>query len=197
MGPNRNGISAETGLVNSWPDKGPPTLWEKSIGEGYSGPIVAGNRLIIFHRVENEDVVECLDAVTGKGQWRFAYAAEYRDNFGKGDGPRATPLIAAGCVFTLGPQGELHCLELETGKKLWNHSLAKEYELADTFFGIGTSPILENDLVLVNVGPTGGGVLAFDRETGKEVWRAKCEPASYSSPVPRRLTARVTCSSSP
>jgi outer membrane protein assembly factor BamB len=183
IGPDRNGISAETGLLTSWPDKGPPMLWEKSIGEGYSGPVVAGNRLIIFHRVENEDVVECLDAVTGKGHWKFAYATEYRDNFGKGDGPRATPLIVAGRVFTLGPQGELHCLDLSTGKKAWVHFLAKEYELPDNFFGIGTSPILENDLVLVNVGPPGGGVLAFNRETGKEAWRAKCEPASYSSPV--------------
>jgi outer membrane protein assembly factor BamB len=183
LGPYRNGISGETGLLQSWPDKGPPMLWEKPVGEGFSGPVVAGSKLIIFHRVENNDVIECLDAVTGKGQWKFTYATEYRDSFGKGDGPRATPLIAGDRVFTLGAQGELHCLNLQTGKKIWDHSLAKEYELPDNFFGIGTSPILENDLLLVNVGPPGGGVLAFNKDTGKEVWRAKCEQASYSSPV--------------
>ena len=175
------GISAETGLLTSWPDKGPPMLWEKSIGEGYSGPVVAGNRLILFHRVENEDVVECLDAVTGKGQWKFVYATEYRDNFGKGDGPRATPLIAAGRVFTLGPQGELHCLDLSTGKKVWVHFLAKEYELPDNFFGIGTSPILENDLLLVN-----GSFrqrARFQRGDGQRSAAGQVQQASYSSPV--------------
>jgi outer membrane protein assembly factor BamB len=183
MGPDRNGISAETGLLTTWPDKGPPMLWEKAIGEGYSGPVVAGNKLIIFYRLENDNVVECLDAVTGKGQWKFTYPTEYRDSFGKGNGPRATPVIAAKSVFTLSAQGELHCQDLQTGKKVWAHNLAKEYELPDNFFGIGTSPILEGDLLLVNVGPSGGGVLAFDKDTAKEVWRAKCEQASYSSPV--------------
>lgn len=183
MGPDRNGVSRETGLLASWPERRPPVLWEKSIGEGFSGPVVSGDKLILFHRVGNQEVVESLDAVTGNGQWKFAYATEYVDGFGKGNGPRATPLIAGDRVYTLGAEGELHCLDLPSGKKVWRHSLAKEYQLPDNFFGIGTSPLLEGDLLLVNAGPLGGGVLAFHKETGKEVWRAKCEPASYASPL--------------
>ena len=183
LGRDRNGISGETGLLTTWPESGPPNLWEKSIGEGYSGPVVAGNKLILFHRVDNQEVVECLEAATGKGQWKFAYATEYVDNFAKGNGPRATPLVAGERVFTLGAQGELHTIDLATGKKIWSHDLRKEYQLPDNFFGIGTSPLLEGDLLLVNAGPPNGGVLAFHKETGKEVWKAKCEPASYSSPA--------------
>jgi outer membrane protein assembly factor BamB len=183
LGPERNGVSHESGLLNSWPEKGPPILWEKSIGEGYSGPVVAGDKLILFHRIGSDEVVECLHAGTGRELWKFAYATEYVDDFGKGNGPRATPLIAGDRVYTLGAEGELHGLDLRTGKKVWHHDLAQEYSPAKSFFGIGTSPLLEGNLLLVNVGPPGGGVLAFDQETGKEVWKAKCEIASYASPV--------------
>jgi len=183
LGPDRNGVSRETGLLTSWPEKGPPLLWEKSIGEGYSGPVVAGDKVILFHRLGNEDVVECLDAGTGRELWKFAYPTEYVDDFGKGNGPRSTPFVGGERVYTLGAQGELHALDLRTGKKVWHHDLAQEYSAAKNFFGIGTSPLLEGDLLLVNAGPPGGGVLAFHKETGKEVRRAKCEPASYSSPV--------------
>jgi outer membrane protein assembly factor BamB len=183
LGPERNGISHETGLIATWPEKGPPILWEKSIGDGYSGPVVAGDKLILFHRIGNEEIVECLDAEKGKGLWKFAYATEYADSFGKGNGPRATPLMAGDRVYTLGPDGVLLALDLRTGKKVWHHELMKEYQLAENFFGIGTSPLAEGDLLLVNVGPSGGGVLAFHKETGKEAWKAKCESASYSSPV--------------
>src|SRR6516164_7719833 len=85
LGPNRNGISTETGLLATWPEKGPPTLWEKAIGEGYSSPVVAENKLILFHRIDNQEIVECLDAKTGNGIWKFAYATDYVDNYGKGN----------------------------------------------------------------------------------------------------------------
>jgi len=183
LGPERNGTSRETGLSVSWPEKGLPILWDKSIGEGYSGPVVAEDKLILFHRLGNKEVVECLDANTGNGLWKFGYTTEYVDNYGKGNGPRATPLIAGDRVYTLGADGVLLALNFRTGKKVWHHDLTKEYELAENFFGIGTSPLVEGNLLLVNIGPPGEGVLAFHKETGKEAWKAKCEPASYSSPV--------------
>src|SRR5438132_14032819 len=77
LGPERNGISRETGLLATWPEKGPPVLWDKSIGEGYSGPVVVDNKLILFHRLDNKGVAECLDATTGGGLWKFAYAPEH------------------------------------------------------------------------------------------------------------------------
>jgi outer membrane protein assembly factor BamB len=159
-------------------------LWEKEVGEGYSGPVIAGDRLILFHRVGDEEVVECLDAATGKGRWKYAYATDYRDSFGKGDGPRSTPLVAAGHVCTLGPNGQLLCLSLEDGKKVWSRALHEDYQVRKGFFGVGTSPLLEGDLLLVNVGGKGGaGIVAFHKDTGKEVWRATGHDASYASPV--------------
>src|SRR5262249_29812111 len=84
-GPQRDGVSPETGLRRSWPREGPPRLWERKVGEGYSGPVVAGGRLILFHRVGDREVVECLDAATGKERWRFDYPTAYQDQVGKGD----------------------------------------------------------------------------------------------------------------
>src|SRR5438046_2121323 len=123
LGLTRDAHSSETGLLRSFPKKGPVVLWEKEVGEGYSGPVVAGGRLILFHRVSDEDVVECLDAATGKRRWKFSYETSYRDKYGKGDGPRSTPLIAGKRVWTLAADGRLHCLDLEEGKKLWMRDL--------------------------------------------------------------------------
>src|SRR5436305_1632715 len=91
LGPRRDSISTETGLRPSWPAAGPPVVWEHQAGEGYSAPVVKGDRLILFHRVGNEEVVECLDAAGGKERWKFAYPTRYEDALGKGNGPRATP----------------------------------------------------------------------------------------------------------
>jgi outer membrane protein assembly factor BamB len=183
LGPTRNGVSTETGLAKSWPEMGPPVVWEREVGEGFSAPVVSGDTLVLFHRVGDEEVVEAVDAATGKPRWKFAYPTKYADAYGKGDGPRSTPLVAGGKVYTLGAEGTLHCLEQKDGKKVWEKSLAKEYELRPTFFGVGTSPLVEGELLLLNVGAKGAGIVAFDRDTGKEVWKATDDEASYSSPV--------------
>src|SRR3954447_156680 len=112
LGPNRDGVSAEKGLLASWPRVGPQVLWQKKVGEGYSGPVVADGKLILFHRVGDNDVVLCLDATKGGQFWKFAYPTAYRDELGKGDAPRATPVVAEGRVYTLSAEGKLHCLDL-------------------------------------------------------------------------------------
>jgi outer membrane protein assembly factor BamB len=183
LGPNRDGVSSETGLLSSWPKEGPPRLWEQDVAEGYSGPVIAGKRLILFHRVADKEVVECLDSSNGKPLWKFPYPSTYEDEYRKGDGPRSTPVIAGGRVFTLGAAGRLHCLDLQTGKKVWERSLQTEFKVPRSFFGVGTSPLVEGDLLLVNVGAKDAGIVAFDKDTGKEVWRATSDGASYSSPV--------------
>jgi outer membrane protein assembly factor BamB len=183
LGPGRNATSAETGLSASWPEKGPPLLWEREVGEGFSGPVVAGDTLVLFHRQGDREVVEALDAATGKGRWKVSYPTAYADRLDKGNGPRATPLAADGRVYTLGAEGALHCFRLDDGKKVWGRSLKDDYELRESWFGVGTSPLLEGGLLLVNVGARGAGIVAFDKDTGKEVWKATDEPASYSSPV--------------
>ncbi len=185
LGPGRDGASAETGLALNWPKDGPPVLWQLDIGTGFSGPVIAGDRLVLFHRVGNKEVVECLDAATGKERWKFPYPTAYRDDFGFDNGPRATPTITGNRVFTLGAEGWLHCLDLPTGKVVWGRNVNTDYDVRKGFFGVGTSPLVEGDLVLVNVGgkENEAGIVAFDKESGKEVWKATNHEASYASPV--------------
>jgi outer membrane protein assembly factor BamB len=188
LGPRRDGSSHEKGLLDAFGKDGPKVVWQRDVGEGYSGPIIAGDNLILFHRVGAEEVVECLHAVTAKPIWNFAYPTKYKDALSKGNGPRSTPLIAGDKVIALGAEGTLTCLTLSDGKKLWSRSLTKEYKTPLGYFGIGTSPVVEQNLVLINVGAPKAGIVAFDLGDGKEAWRAtEDKPSdylpSYSSPV--------------
>jgi outer membrane protein assembly factor BamB len=187
LGPERDGVSVETGLAKTWPAKGPPRIWRKDVGEGFSGPVVAGARLCIFHRVKDEEVIECLNAADGTGQWRFSYPTSFEDDFRKGNGPRSTPVIAAQRVLTLGADGALHCLDLESGRVIWARKLLTEYRVPPSYFGVGTTPVVDDGLVLVNVGAKNAGIVAFALPDGKEVWKATSDPASYSSPVVRTI----------
>jgi outer membrane protein assembly factor BamB len=183
LGPDRNGISTETGLVKSWTKKGPPIVWQRPVGPGYSGPVIVGDRLILFHRKDNKEIVECLNARNGNEKWTFSYPCEYVDRLNKGDGPRSTPVVAGGRVYTLGVQGQLHCLDLEKGKKLWAKNLNALYRVPPSYFGTGTSPLLEGNHLLINVGGKDAGIVALHKDTGTEVWKATGDGASYSSPV--------------
>lgn len=190
LGPIRNGASAEIGLLTSWPKNGPPLVWQRPAGAGFSGPVVAGDRLVLFHRLGAKEVVTCLDANTGKEQWQFAYPSNYRDDFGMDEGPRSTPLIADKHIYTLGAAGQLHCLELATGKKTWERFLNVDYPVPKGFFGVATSPLLEGNLLLLNVGGKGAGIVALNKDTGKEAWKATSHEASYSSPVAATLNGK-------
>jgi outer membrane protein assembly factor BamB len=190
LGPSRNGVSLETGLLASWSKEGPPLLWEKPVGAGFSGPAVAGDRLILFHRVQDDEVVECLDAPTGKPRWKFSYATQYRDDFGMDEGPRATPLIAGKRVYTLDADGDLHCLDFDTGKKILQRSVNSEFSVRKGYFGVGTSPLLEGDLLCLNVGGKGAGIVAFNKDTGQILWKTTDHEASYSSPVAATLAGK-------
>ncbi len=183
LGPKRDGVAPETGSIQRWSKEGPALLWQKPVGDGFSGPVIAGERLLLFHRVGNQEVVDCLNAGTGKEMWKYAYATNYEDQLGKGDGPRATPVIAGQRVITLGAEGRLHCLDLEQGTKIWDRSINKEYQVRPSYFGVGTTPLVVDNLVLVNVGGRGAGIVAFALATGKEVWKATSDGASYASPI--------------
>ena len=182
LGPHRDGVSSETG-VKPWGRDGPKVVWSRDVGPGYAGPAVAGERLMLFHRVGDEEVVECLDAGSGKPLWKAGYPTVFADDFGKGNGPRATPTIAAGKVVTFGADGWLHAFELESGKKLWGRDAIKEYNVPDSFFGVGSSPLVLEDRVLVNVGGRNAGIVAFALDSGKELWKATSDGASYASPT--------------
>ena len=183
LGPERNGRSSETGLSDSWSKEGPPILWEKAVGAGFAGPAVAGGKLFLFHRLGNEETVEALEASTGKEIWKQAYATDYRDQFNFDEGPRATPTVADGTVYTLGASGILHALSLADGKVHWRRALNEEYKVAQGYFGVATSPLVEGKLILINVGGPEAGIVALSTTDGSEVWRATTDGASYSSPI--------------
>ncbi len=182
LGPRRNGTSTEKGLTTSWPKKGPPLLWQREIGEGFSAPVIAKGKLILFHRLKDKEILECLNAKSGAKIWRFGYPCDYQDNYSKGNGPRSTPVISGDHVYSLGADGWLQCVRFQDGKDIWGFSIHKKYSIPENFFGVGTSPVVIDGKVLVNVGGKEAGIVAFDAETGKEIWKSTSDGASYSSP---------------
>jgi len=183
LGPNRDSHSAETKLNWNWPKAGPKQVWSTEVGTGWAGPIVAAGKLILFHRVENEEILAALDPATGKEVWSAKYPTKYRDDFQFDNGPRATPLAIEGKLFTLGANGDFHGWELATGKKLWGRNLLADYKSPKGFFGVACSPVMIGGKLLLNVGAKGAGIVAFDPADGKELWKATDDPASYSSPA--------------
>ncbi|HEX5444228.1 MAG TPA: PQQ-binding-like beta-propeller repeat protein, partial [Pirellulales bacterium] len=183
LGPHRNGIAAGEQIV-AWPKSGPKLLWERAVGSGFAGPAIVGGRAIIFHRTGGELVAEALDASTGKPIWKTTFETNYRGSISPDNGPRCVPLVHGGRVYLVGPGGELACVTLGEGKKVWSRPVYQEFGAPEGYFGAGSSPIVEGDKLLMNVGaPNGAGLVAFSLADGKTVWQATDEAASYSSPV--------------
>lgn len=171
LGPRADGTSTETGLLDRWPTNGPPLLWEKTIGAGYSAPSVRGGLLVLHHRVGGEEVVEAFDAVGGKARWRHAYPSRFVDPYGYNNGPRCTPLLTGNRCYTFGAEGKLLCLELDSGKLVWQRDTAKDWQVPEAFFGVGSTPLLEGDRLIVMVGgQPNSGVVAFNPATGGTIW---------------------------
>lgn len=189
LGPTHNMFSPETGITKEFPPEGLRPIWEMSKGDGFAAPAIVGDRLILFHRVGEHEVVDCVHAADGRRFWQFRYASAYRDRYGYNSGPRASPIISGGRVFTYGAEGRLHCLDLKTGHLLWQRDLATEFNVRQNFFGVGATPLVEGDKLIVNLGAPGGpSVAAFDVSTGRLVWGADDRwGASYASPVPALL----------
>jgi outer membrane protein assembly factor BamB len=184
LGPQRNGQYLGSDLADSWPKTGPPVIWKKDVGQGFSGPVVSQGRLILFHRLADQEKVECFDAKTGQSLWSYNYTTRYVDDFGFDEGPRATPTIDSGRVYTLGAEGVLHCLDFASGKKVWRIDTHQKFGVQKGFFGAAGSPLVEGDRVLLNIGGTNrAGLVAFDKENGNILWTATNDEASYSSPV--------------
>ena len=184
LGPQRNGVYTGPPLTTTWPASGPKKAWQKTIGTGFAGPVVAGDRLILFHRVNDEEVVDALDARTGASRWRYAYRTAYRDDFGFDEGPRAAPVIAQNRVFTFGAEGQLHAVDLASGKAVWSVDTTRRFRVRKGYFGAAGSPLVEDGRVIANVGGEGNaGIVAFNADTGAVLWTATNHEASYSSPV--------------
>jgi outer membrane protein assembly factor BamB len=186
-GPNRDGISSETGLNTDWTKAAPPVRWQRPLGQGYSSIAVAGGRLYTQDRQGEEERVLCLDADTGQELWVYRYPIAYAGFISHATGPRATPTVHDGRVYTVGATGILLCLEAlpEGGppRLLWRHELLAEFDAKLPDWGVACSPLIEGDLVCVQPGGSNGSVAAFDRHTGRLVWTALSDPSGYSSPV--------------
>lgn len=182
-------VSGETKLVHEFGPNGPKLLWELTKGTGYSSPSIQGDYLVYLHRSGRQEVIECLRPETGERYWSYRYGTDFSDRYGYNNGPRSSPVIDGGHVYTYGAQGKLHCFRLKTGQVVWRRDIAAEFRVPQDFFGIATTPLIEEDLLILNVGAPGGPeVAAFDKLTGRMVWGAGDQwGASYATPVIARV----------
>jgi outer membrane protein assembly factor BamB len=172
LGPKGTGECSETQWLKKWPEGGPPVVWQKRIGTGYSAPSAMGNRLVVYHRPRDQDIIECLRADTGEVLWKATYPSRFTDPYGYNNGPRCTPLLTKSRCYTLNPEGKLFCLDLVSGQQIWAKDCSKEFKIPETFFGVGCTPILEGDLLIVLVGgQPNSGVVAFKADTGDVIWQ--------------------------
>lgn len=182
LGPSRNGVSAEKGLLAAWPEGGPKVLWRAPGGVGMSGLAISGGKLVTLVQREGKQLVAAHDAATGAPLWTTAVAPAFRNQMG--DGPRATPAIAGERVFVFTGEGILAALHLADGKPLWSTPLLTELKGSLADYGMACSPLVVGDDVIVCVGAPGATVAACDAQTGAVKWTAgKNDPAGYSSPA--------------
>lgn len=183
LGPNRNGTAVGEEIVVPKSPAKPPILWRTKLGAGYSGPIVIGNPVIAFHQSGNDETLECFQATDGKRLWKTGYPCDYQGGYGTGPGPRGTPCSADGVVYSFGASATLQAVELETGKPIWRRELQSEFQVPEGYFGVGTSPMVEGDKLLVTVGAKKASLVGFNRDTGEIAWSATQDEASYASPT--------------
>lgn len=184
-GPQRDGVWRETGLLDKFADKQLKLKWKATIASGYSGPTVAEGRVFVTDRlVEPKQVerVHCFDADSGKLLWNHSYDCEYKD-VGYTAGPRASVTIDDGRAYSLGSMGHLFCFDAASGKVLWSKDCNTEYKIRMPIWGISASPLVDGDLVIVQIGGQGACLVAFDKRTGQEQWKALDDDASYSAPI--------------
>ncbi len=181
-GPHYDAHSAETGLADAWPAKGPPVLWNREIGCGYSGVIAHGNCVYTQTQTLMEQKVLALDADTGQVTWVHGYGWPY-DAGGMYPGPRATPTWSNGRVYFTAPNGVVRCLRAADGRALWSVDLAQRFGAQLTPFGYACSPLVEDGKVFLPVGGD-ASLAALDAENGATVWASGNMPVSYCSAIP-------------
>ncbi len=190
MGPNRDDQWTETGILETFPEGGPKVLWRAPIAAGYSGPAVADGQVFVTDFVlENGEVkndpggrvdlkgqerVLCFDAASGQPLWQHAYDCEYKISYP--GGPRATPTVAEGKVYTLGAEGRLVCLDTQNGDVVWSKELKQEYKIESPIWGFCGHPLVDGEKLICLVGGEGSVAVAFDKDTGQELWRALSAP---------------------
>lgn len=209
LGPHHNAKSQETGLHWAWSESPPPIKWTTSLGTGYAPPSVSRGRLFHFDRFKDQNRLTCRNSETGHELWTYQYSTAYEDLLGYNNGPRCTPVVDGPRVYIFGQEGELHCVRVEDGERIWRIDTAEQFHVVQNFFGVGSTPIVLGDLLIVQVGgsPEGGppdvysgyvqpnhhGIVAFDKFTGEVRYSLADELASYSSPVAATIDGRSWC----
>ncbi len=198
LGPNRNGVSTETGILAKWPKSGLKVVWQARMGKGFAPPVVSKGRLYHFDRFGGNARLTCRVAETGEVLWQFEYPTDYEDMYGYSPGPRACPVVDNDRVYILGVEGMLYCLNAYNGKEIWKVDTKAQYHFHQNFFGVASVPVVEGDLLIVAVGGSpkgprpndlreaqgnGTAIVAFNKKTGTEKYRIGDELASYSSPT--------------
>src|SRR4030042_603483 len=185
-GPNREGVWREDGIVARFDVPQLAVRWRTEIASGYSGPTVADGRVYLTDRVTSPASVErvhCFDAMAGSEIWSHSYRCEY-EKVGYGDGPRASVAINEGRAYSLGTMGHLFCFDAAKGEALWSKDLRAEYKIRMPFWGIAASPLVEHDLVIVQIGGEDNAcVVAFNTFSGKQKWRALNDRAGHAAPL--------------
>jgi outer membrane protein assembly factor BamB len=181
-GLNRDGISPETGLLDTWPKDGPPLLWKiQGLGEGYSSAAISGGRLYIQGQHGDEEYVLAFDANTGKQLWRAHTGIPFNES--RGHGPRSTPTVDGDRVYALAADGMLVCLDTATGKTIWGYNIVDHFHGRVPQWGISESPLVDGNRVIVTPGGPGAAIVALDKMSGKVLWTSQSDHAGYSSPV--------------
>ncbi|MGO8748989.1 MAG: PQQ-binding-like beta-propeller repeat protein [Thermoguttaceae bacterium] len=193
LGPHRNGEAVGEPAWRTWTKPELTSLWKRPVGSGFAGVAVSKGTVVLFHRIEERELVEALDALTGRNLWKSDFPAKYSPSYTEDDGPRAVPVVDRNRVYAYGAQGDLRCLDLPSGKEIWGRNLFEEFnsknpshgEPPEGYFGFASSPLVEGDRILVNAGGDAkrSGIVAFAADTGKLLWQATGERASYASPV--------------
>ncbi len=185
-GPNRDGVYRERPILTNWPADGLKPIWKQPVGGGYASFVIAGGRAFTIEQRGPQEIVAAYDVATGRELWTSAWTATFHESMG-GDGPRATPVWAAGRVFALGGLGELRCLDATTGALVWRTNILEDSGATNLQWGMSAAPLVVDDTIVVLPGGTGGSkgqsVVAYDRRTGKRAWSALNDQQAYASPM--------------
>jgi outer membrane protein assembly factor BamB len=182
-GPNRDGISKDTGLLKQWPENGPPLIWKiTGAGNGYSSLAIAGGRLFTMGVRGGREYVLAFDVATGKEIWATPNGSVFNND--RGDGPRGTPTVDGNRLFALGGNGDLSCIETEAGRVVWTLNILQKFGGSNPKWGISESPLVIGEKVLVNAGGPNASLVALNKKDGSVIWKAESDSAGYSSAMP-------------
>jgi outer membrane protein assembly factor BamB len=185
-GPNRDGISTETGLLKQWAAGGPPLVWKAAgAGTGYSSLAIVNGKIYTMGVRGDREYVIAFDVATGKQAWATAHGAVYRDS--RGDGPRGTPTVDGDTLYALGGNGDLSSMDARTGRVIWTMNVLQKFGGSNIQWGISESPLVIGEKVLVNPGGPGASVIALNKKDGSLIWKSQSDKAGYSSGMPVKI----------